>query len=67
MEAAFERLTEIQKENINQQMFVFAYNCLTKSKGDPSVLEFIIDSETANCPHLRADLVRYCKLVNRVK
>lgn len=67
MEAAFDRLTWIQKNNINKRMFVFAYNCIIKSKGDAEYLERIIDEETASYPHLKPDLIRYCKLVNSVK
>lgn len=67
MEAAFDRLTRIQKENVNQQMFAVAYGCVARSRGDPEALEQAIDEETSNCPHLRADLVRYCRLVDSVK
>lgn len=66
MEAAFDRLTIIQKDNINHDMFITAYNCIAKSKGDPGILENIIRDETTSCPHLKADLTRYCKLVNIV-
>lgn len=67
MDAAFDRLTHIQKENINKQMFVVAYNCIAKSKGDPELLSRIVDEETADCPHLKQDFIRYCKLVNSVR
>ena len=67
MEAAFERLTWIQKININRQMFVVAYDCVARSKGDPEALQRIIEEETASCPHLKFDLARYCKLVNSVR
>lgn len=67
MDAAFDRLTEIQKDNVNKQMFVVAYGCIARSKGNPVILERMIDEETASCPHLKADLTRYCKLVDSVK
>lgn len=67
MDAAFDRLTQIQKENINKQMFVVAYNCIAKSKGDPELLERIVCKEATEYPHLLQDLKRYCKLVNSVK
>lgn len=67
MDAAFDRLTWIQKNNINKHMFVVAYDCIAKSKGDIECLKRIIDEETASCPHLKHDLIRYCKLVNSVK
>lgn len=66
MDAAFDRLTDIQKENINHDMFIFAYNCIAKSKGNIDTLKHIIDEETLSCPHLRNDLARYCKLVGNV-
>lgn len=64
MDAAFDRLTKIQQNNVNKQMFVFAYECVAKSRNE--ALERIIDQETVAQPHLRADLVRYCRLVQRV-
>lgn len=67
MEAAFDRLTLIQKENINKHMFSVAYNCVVKSKGNCDILSYLIHQETANCPHLASDLARYCKLANSVK
>ncbi len=67
MDAAFDRLTDVQKENVNRQMFVVAYGCIARAKGDPEVLERLIEEETSSCPHLRADLRRYCKLVDSVK
>ncbi len=67
MDAAFDRLTDVQKNNVNKQMFVVAYGCIARSKGKPDVLELLIQQETSSCPHLRADLRRYCKLVDSVK
>jgi len=67
MDAAFDRLTDIQKENVNQEMFVIAYSCIARAKGDPQALERLIEEETSSCPHLRADLRRYCRLVDSVK
>lgn len=67
MDEAFDRLTPIQKDNVNKQMFAFAYECIAKSNGNSEVLQQIIDEETANFPHLKQDLVRYCKLVESVK
>jgi hypothetical protein len=66
MEAAFERLTTVQQRNVNKHMFVAAYNCIVKSRGDTGLLASIVREETANCPHLEADLMRYCKMVQRV-
>ncbi len=48
-------------------MFVAAYNCIAKSKGDPELLSRIVDEETAYYPHLKQDFIRYCKLVNSVR
>jgi hypothetical protein len=67
MDAAFDRLTPIQKDNVNKQMFVFAYECIAKSKGNPEVLQQIVDEETTNYPHLKQDLIRYCRLVESVR
>lgn len=67
MDAAFDRLTPIQKENINKQMFVVAFNCISKSKEDTVLLERIVEKETENCPHLKQDLIRYCYLVYSVR
>ena len=67
MDAAFDRLTPIQKDNINKQMFVFAYECIAKSKGNSLRLQQIINKETVDHPHLRQDLIRYCKLVKNVR
>lgn len=67
MDAAFDRLTPIQKDNVNKQMFVFAYECIAKSKGNQEVLQQTVDKETANYPHLKQDLIRYCKLVESVR
>ena len=66
MEAAFDRLTTVQKKNINKHMFAVAYNCVVKSKGNPEALLSIVREETSNCRHLEPDLVRYCRLVQRV-
>jgi len=66
MNAAFERLTEVQQKNVNKLMFITAYNCVAKSKGDPDTLLNIVRNETADCPHLELDLLRYCRLVQRV-
>ena len=67
MDAAFNRLTLIQRENVNKQMFDFAYKCVVMSKENPDILKAIIANETKDCPHLAADLTRYCRLVNSVK
>jgi hypothetical protein len=67
MDAAFDRLTPIQKNNVNKQMFVFAYECIAKSKGNSLRLQQIIDKETVDHPYLRQDLIRYCKLVENVR
>ena len=66
MDAAFDRLTEVQKRNVNKQMFVVAYGCVVRSKGDPDALARIVQSETADCQHLEPDLIRYCRLVQSV-
>jgi hypothetical protein len=67
MDAAFDRLTQVQKDNINKYMFEFAYNCVIRSSGKTEYLKQIIREETRNSPHLEKDLLRYCKLVNSVK
>jgi hypothetical protein len=67
MDEAFDRLTWVQKNHINKQMFAVAYNCVARSKGNAVLLERAINEETAVCKHLKNDLVRYCKLVNSVK
>ena len=66
MEAAFERLTSVQQRNINKHMFAVAYNCVVKSKGNPKALLSVIREETSSCEHLEPDLIRYCKLVQKV-
>ena len=66
MEAAFERLTEVQRRNVNKRMFVVAYDCVVRSKGDPEALLQAVRRETADCRHLEPDLLRYCRLVQRV-
>ena len=66
MEEAFDRLTQIQKENVNKQMFSAAYACVVRSRGDEEALKTIIRIETEDCPHLTADLTRYCRLVKSV-
>lgn len=66
MEAAFERLATVQQKNVNKHMFVVAYNCIVKSKGNTELLMSIVREETASCPHLEADLMRYCRMVQRV-
>lgn len=66
MDAAFYRLTTVQQKNINRHMFMVAYDCVVKSKGDPEALVRIIQEKTADCQHLEPDLTRYCKLVQRV-
>ncbi len=65
--AAFNRLTEIQKSNINKNFFRIAYNCVAESKGDSSKLNELILTQTKDCPHLTSDLIRYCRLVELVK
>ena len=66
MEAAFERLTAVQQRNINKHMFAVAYNCVVKSKGDPEALSSIIREEAYEEKHLEPDLIRYCRLVQKV-
>jgi hypothetical protein len=66
MDEAFDRLTIVQQRNVNKHMFVVAYNCVVRSKGDNSALVKEVRKETADCPELEADLLRYCKLVQRV-
>ena len=67
MDEAFDRLTAIQKNNVNKQMFVLAYSCIVQSKGDPETLRSLILRQTENCPYLTSDLIRYCRLVESVK
>ena len=67
MDQAFDRLTMIQKNNVNKQMFVVAYNCVIQSRGDPAILQELVSHQTADCPHLAPDLIRYCRLVESVK
>jgi hypothetical protein len=66
MDAAFERLTEVQRANVNRHMFRVAYECVVRSKGDQDALLHIVQSETEGCRHLEQDLLRYCRLVQRV-
>ena len=66
MDAAFDRLTQVQKDNINKHMFEFAYKCVIKSEGDIEYLKQIVREETSSSPHLEKDLLRYCNLVNSV-
>ena len=67
MDEAFDRLTIVQKDNINKQMFQIAYACVVKSKGDEEELRVIIQKETERDPHIASDLERYCRLVLSVK
>lgn len=67
MDAAFDRLTQVQKDNINKYMFEFAYRCVIKSEGNIEYLKQIVCEETRSSPHLEKDLLRYCKLVDSVK
>lgn len=67
MNSAFERLTEIQRDNINKPMFIIAYNCILQSRGDSDLLTKLIIEKTKECPHLTSDLIRYCRLVEKVK
>lgn len=66
MEAAFERLTAVQQKNINKHMFAVAYNIVVRSKGNPDTLLSVVNEETSGCEHLQPDLMRYCKLVQKV-
>ncbi len=66
MGAAFGRLTDIQQKCVNREMFNTAYSCVARSRGDPDALAEMVQETTRNCPHLEADLVRYCKLVQGV-
>lgn len=61
MDNAFGRLTGIQKLNINKNAFEIAYKCVASGNTEQS-----IRNVTRDCPHLEADLRRYCKLVERV-
>jgi hypothetical protein len=67
MEAAFDRLTSVQKDNINKYMFEVAYKCVVKSEGNTDYLKQIVRNETRSSPHLEKDLFRYCKLVSTVE
>ncbi len=69
MEAAFDRLTQVQKDNINRHMFEIAYKCVARSDGNIEYLKQIVSNETSvsNFPHLEKDLLRYCKLVLSVR
>lgn len=67
MEEAFDRLSTIQKENINKNMFIIAYECVVRSNGNDKMLQAIIDKKTEECPHLKSDLLRYCRLVDKIK
>lgn len=66
MDEAFERLTAVQQRNVNKHMFVVAYGCVVRSKGDKGALVREVRKETADCPELEADLLRYCRLVQCV-
>ncbi len=68
MDAAFDRLKpRIRSDNVNRKMFEFAYECVSRAKGDHDALQRIIEEETEEYPHLKNDLVRYCKLVQSVR
>ena len=69
MEAAFDRLTQVQKDNINRHMFEVAYKCVVRSEGNTEYLKQIVRKETSssNFSHLEKDLLRYCKLVLSVR
>ena len=47
-------------------MFRVAYDCVVRSKSDQGALLHIVQSETEGCRHLEQDLLRYCRLVQRV-
>ena len=66
MDAAFGRLTDIQQKCVNREMFNTAYGCVARSRGDPNALNKMVQEITRDCPHLEADLARYCKLVQGV-
>jgi hypothetical protein len=61
MDNAFGRLTDIQKQNINKHMFEIAYKCVASGNTEQAIHDV-----TRDCPHLEADLRRYCKLVEKV-
>lgn len=63
MDEAYRRLPKIQQQNINKEMFVFAYDCIVQSKGDDSELQRLILRKTESSPHIRSDVIRYCRLV----
>lgn len=66
MDDAFERLSQIQKSNINKQMFGFAYKCVATSGYNSPIHEIVLQA-TKDCPHLAPDLMRYCRLVSSIK
>lgn len=67
MDDAKDRLTFIQKSNINQPLFKLAYKCVTLSGGNPDRLLVIVKKETNEDPKLAPDLLRYCRLVDSIK
>ena len=61
---AYDRLTAVQKHCINRDAFNTAYSLITTYEGH-SLIDAII-SKTKSCPHLTADLIRYCRLAQSV-
>ena len=67
MDVAFDRLTDVLKDNINKQMFEIAFDCVKESNGDFELLKRIVNEKTKKHPDLKNDLMRYCRLADRVK
>ena len=67
MEDAFGRLTAIQQRSINKRMFEVACQIVLEC-GDSNTSAFkeVVRQHTVSCPHLAADLFRYCKLAESV-
>ncbi len=63
MEEAFERLTAIQQRSINKRMFEVACQIVLDLKINKKEA---VRQHTVSCPHLAADLFRYCKLAELV-
>ncbi len=65
MEDAFDRLTNIQKQNINKATFYVAYD-IVSTHNQLINLKFAIFAEAERIQCTPADLLRYCRLVRSV-
>lgn len=74
MNSAFDRLSPIQKANINRDMFDRAYR-LVAERGDDCSLDDMLDAlrkdfaedEIQKHPGLLYDMRRYCRLIKSIR